>query len=170
METLRIVLRLIHISSGTVWVGAALFITLFLEPAVRASGPEGGRFMERLVTKTSFMKYMIISSLLTVLTGVVLYGIDSGFTTTWITSREGVIFSLGSLAGIGAYFTGQFLIAPTAQRIGTLGHEMAMAGGPPSTLQLSEMSILEGQAGRFGRMELVLMVISVLGMAGARIF
>ena len=38
MEALRIALRLVHIVSGTLWVGAALFVTLFLEPTVRRPG------------------------------------------------------------------------------------------------------------------------------------
>lgn len=170
METVRIILRLAHIFSGTVWVGAAIFITLFLEPTVRAAGAEGGRFMERLVTQTPLVKYMTAASLLTVLTGITLYGLDSNFALNWVLSQEGVIFTLGSLAGLGAYVTGQFVISPTAARIGALGGEMAMAGGPPSDVQLTEMSSLQGRAMRFGRIELVLMVISVAGMAGARIF
>lgn len=170
METLRIGLRLTHIFSGTLWVGSAIFITFFLDPVVRAAGAEGGRLMNRLVTTTGFAKYMIASSLLTVLSGITLYGLDAGFNSVWITSREGIIFSLGSLAGLAAYATGLFVIAPTSQRIGALGHEMALAGGPPSTLQLGEMATLQGRAMRFGRLEVVLMVLTVLGMAGARIF
>jgi uncharacterized membrane protein len=170
METIRIALRLAHIFSGTLWVGSAFFITLFLEPTVRAAGADGGHFMERLVTQTSLMKYMITSSLLTVVTGVILYALDAGFSLNWVTSTEGLIFTLGSVTGLGAYVTGQFMIAPTAQRIGALGQEMALVGGPPSGVQLSEMSNLQGRAMRFGRLEIVLMVISVLGMAGARIF
>jgi uncharacterized membrane protein len=170
METLRIFLRLTHIFSGTIWVGSALFITLFLEPVVRAAGAEGGRVMSRLVTTTAFAKYMITASLLTVVSGIVLYGLDAGFNSAWVTSREGLIFSLGSLAGLTAYVTGLFVIAPTSQRIGALGQEMALAGGPPTTVQLSEMTVLQGRALRFGRLEVFLMVITVLGMAGARIF
>lgn len=170
METARIILRLAHILSGTVWVGSAFFISLFLEPTVRAAGAEGGRFMERLVTQTPLVKYMTAASLLTVLTGITLYGLDSNFALNWVLSQEGVIFTLGSLAGLGAYVTGQFVISPTAARIGALGSEMAMAGGPPSEVHLTEMSSLQGRAMRFGRIELVLMVISVAGMAGARIF
>lgn len=169
MEALRIILRIIHIASGTFWVGAAIFITLFLEPTVHKEGASGGRFMERLVTETPFIKYMTLFALLTVITGVTLYGLDSRLTWSWIVSRQGVIFTIGSLAGLVAYVTGQFLISPTAQQIGALGHEMAMAGGPPSSIQLSEMTFLQGRASRFGKLELVLMVISVIGMAGARI-
>jgi hypothetical protein len=170
METLRIILRTIHILSGTFWVGAAIFITLFLEPTVRNAGAAGGRFMERLFTETPLMKYMVFSSLLTVLTGITLYGLDSRLTLSWIMTREGLVFTIGSVAGLVAYTTGQFVIAPTAQRIGTLGHEMAIAGGPPSPIQINEMTSLQGRASRFGRLELVLMVISVAGMAGARLF
>lgn len=170
METLRIILRLTHIFSGTIWVGSAIFMTLFLEPVVRAAGAEGGRVMNRLVTKTGFARYMIASSLLTVLSGIVLYGLDASFNAAWMASREGIIFSLGSLAGLSAYATGLFVIAPTSQRIGALGQEMALAGGPPSTIQVSEMESLQGRALRFGRVEVVLMVFTVLGMAGARIF
>lgn len=169
MEALRIFLRVVHIISGTLWVGAAIFITLFLEPTVRSAGAAGGRFMERLVTETPFIKYMTLFSLLTVFTGVALYGLDSQLTWSWIGTRQGVIFTFGSVAGLVAYVTGQFLISPTATRIGALGHEMAMAGGPPSSIQLNEMSFLQGRAARYGRLELVLMVISVVGMAGARL-
>lgn len=170
MQILRIVLRLTHISSGTFWIGAAIFLNLFLEPTIRAAGAEGGRFMQRLVTQTPVVKYMTLSSLLTVLSGITLYGLNAGFNSGWITTREGIIFTIGSLAGVVAYVTGQFVIAPTAGRIGALGQEIAMAGGPPSSVQLTEMSSLQARALRYGRMEAVLMVITIAGMAGARLF
>lgn len=170
METLRIILRLTHIFSGTMWVGSAIFMTLFLEPVVRAAGAEGGRFMSRLVTTTSVAKYMAGSSLLTVLAGIVLYGLDASFNSSWVTSREGIIFSIGSLAGIIAFATGTFVIAPTSRRIGALGAEIAMAGGPPTTVQLNEMTTLQERAQSSSRLEVILMVITVLGMAGARLF
>jgi hypothetical protein len=170
MEAVRIILRLIHISSGTFWVGAAIFITLFLNPTVRAAGAEGGRFMQRLITQTPVVKYMNYSSLLAVVSGILLYGFNVGFSAEWVASREGMIFTLGSLAGLVAYGTGHFLIAPTAQRMGVLGSEIAMAGGPPSELQLAEMSSLQARALWSGQLGLVMMVITVAGMAGARIF
>lgn len=170
METVRIILRLTHIFSGTIWVGSALFLTLFLEPVVQAAGAEGGRFMSRLVTTTGIVKYMAGSSLLAVLSGIVLYGLDAGFNPSWVTSREGIVFSLGSLAGLVAFVTGTFVIAPTSRRIGALGGEMAIAGGPPTTVQLNEMATLQGRAQFSGRLEVVLMIITVLGMGGARLF
>ncbi len=170
METTRIVLRTLHILSGTLWVGAAIFITLFIEPTVKKMGATGGQFMERLATESGLVKYMILSSLTTVVTGVVLYAIDSDFALSWVGTREGIIFTIGTVAGLVAYVTGQFVISPTAARIGALGHEMAIAGGPPSPVQLNEMALLQGRAIRAGRLELILMVITVAGMAGARLF
>jgi uncharacterized membrane protein len=170
METLRIALRLIHIFSGTLWVGAAIFVTLMLEPAARAAGVEGSRFMERLMAKTPFIKYMIGSSLLTVLAGITLYGLDAGFNRGWVTSAEGLTFSLGSLSGLLAYAAGQFVIGPTTARIGRLGHEMARAATPPTSAQRQQMAALESRVRTFGRLELLLMVLTVAGMAGARLF
>jgi hypothetical protein len=170
MEELRIVLRLTHIFAGTFWVGAAVFVGLFLEPAIRSAGEAGGRVMERLVTRTPFAKFMALSSLLTIVAGGVLYYLDARLSLSWITSREGLIFTLGAITGLIAYVTGQFVIGPTSGRIGALGQQMAAAGGPPTPEQLGEMAALQARAQRSGQLEFVLMVITIAAMAGARLF
>lgn len=43
-----VILRMIHLLSGVVWVGAVFFLTAVLEPAIEAGGPDAGRFMQRL--------------------------------------------------------------------------------------------------------------------------
>jgi hypothetical protein len=170
MEEMRIVLRLTHIFAGTFWVGAAVFMGLFLEPAVRHAGEAGGRVMERLVTQTPFGKFMAISSLLTVGAGIALYYLDARLSVSWITSREGLVFTVGAITGLIAYVTGQFVIGPTSQRIGALGQQMAANGGPPAPEQLGEMASLQARAQRSGQLEFVLMVITIAAMAGARLF
>lgn len=40
MEIIRIILRIVHICSGTAWVGAAFFTALFLQPTIRAAGAD----------------------------------------------------------------------------------------------------------------------------------
>jgi hypothetical protein len=47
-------LRLVHIVSGVFRVGTMLFVAGFLQPAVAAAGPDGGRVMQRLATATRF--------------------------------------------------------------------------------------------------------------------
>ena len=170
METLRIILRVLHITSGTLWVGSAVFITLFLEPTVHKAGDVGGRFMERLVTETPLMKYMIFSSLMTVISGVVLYGMDSRFAGDWILTREGMIFTIGTVAGLVGLRHRTVRCRANRWANWHLRPRIGDGGGPPSSVQLTEMSSLQMRATRFGRLELVLMVISVVGMAGARFF
>jgi uncharacterized membrane protein len=53
MDLYLVALRIIHITSGVVWLGGAFFITLFVEPAIKAAGNEGGKFMERFVNGSS---------------------------------------------------------------------------------------------------------------------
>jgi len=65
-------LRLLHIVAGVVWVGSAVFSALFLMPVARAAGPEGGRFVARLMQRMG--PAMGIGMLLTVIPGFVMYG------------------------------------------------------------------------------------------------
>ena len=48
MDFFLVALRLIHIVAGSFWVGAALMLAVFVEPTVRAVGPAGGQFMQKL--------------------------------------------------------------------------------------------------------------------------
>ncbi len=41
-------LRLVHVVFGAVWVGMMAFTVIFLTPAVRDVGPEGGKVMTAL--------------------------------------------------------------------------------------------------------------------------
>ena len=45
MSIYLILLRLIQIGAGVFWAGAAVMTAAFVEPAVRGSAPEGGKFM-----------------------------------------------------------------------------------------------------------------------------
>jgi uncharacterized membrane protein len=84
MNTLMIVLRVIHIFSGIFWVGTSLFFVFFFEPTLKSSGPAGGTVMGKL-SSGKFPVVIAISSLLTVVVGFVMYVIDSkGFQASWI--------------------------------------------------------------------------------------
>src|SRR5205823_6318157 len=98
-------LRLLHIVAGVFWVGSAVFVGLFLLPTARAAGPEGGRFMARLMQRTG--PVLGIAMLLTIVPGFIMYGrLSAGFNRAWVTSRPGlagkVALVTGSSRGIGA--------------------------------------------------------------------
>lgn len=169
MDIILIVLRLIHILAGIFWAGGAVISAAFLVPAVRALGPDGGKFMQQVIGKQKFSVYMTIGAILTVLAGIVLYWRDSnGFQLAWILAPSGLTFTSGSLAGIIVFFIGQFVNAPTAVRIGALAKEMQAAGGPPKPEQLAEMLKLQTRMGQAGVWGAILMVVAAAAMAMAR--
>ena len=104
MNIVMILLRLVHIGAGVFWAGAAVMIAAFVEPAVKESGPEGGRFMQRLVRGQRLSTYMSLSSLATALSGLILYWPVSGhLSVQWLTSGPGLTLTIGSVAGLLAF-------------------------------------------------------------------
>ena len=79
MNTLIVVLRLVHIVLGALWVGMFAFITFFLTPAVAKAGPEGGKIMAALQRR----KIMIVLPLLALLTIVSGVWLILGCTAAW---------------------------------------------------------------------------------------
>jgi len=166
MNILMILLRLVHIGSGVFWAGAAVMIAGFIEPAVKDSGPEGGRFMQRLVRGQRLSTYMSIASLATALSGVVLYWPISGnFNMNWLISGPGLTLTIGSVAGLLAFAVGALVNGPTAKQISALGQEMQAAGGPPNPSQLATMGALQARLRTAGIVDAALLGIAVAGMA-----
>ena len=67
MDTSVIVGRLIHILAGVFWVGAMVFVTVFLLPAIRETGPDGAKIMAA-ITRRRFMQVMPVVAILTIVT------------------------------------------------------------------------------------------------------
>src|SRR3989454_12780102 len=96
-----VVLRLIHILSGIFWVGTTFFLVGFLQPVVAQSGPEGGRFAQRLMSQKRFQAAMSVAAGLTILSGLLVYGRGSaGFQHAWGTSGPGRVLALGGRGAV----------------------------------------------------------------------
>ncbi len=94
-------LRLVHIVAGVFWVGSAVFMAAVLLPAARAAGAEGGHFMERLMQQPRTRAALGAAMLLTVLSGLAMYGrLSGGFERAWVTSPQGLALGLGAIATI----------------------------------------------------------------------
>jgi uncharacterized membrane protein len=168
MNAITIILRLIHIFAGVFWVGSSLTLVGFVEPAARAIGPEGAKFMQRLTGQTRFTFFAALSAPLTVLAGLVLYWQDSGFRPEWILTPSGLGFTVGGLAGIAAFVLGAAIIGPTAGQIAALGKEIQAAGGPPTPAQATKMHTLQEKLHRIGVWGAALLALAVVAMATAR--
>jgi hypothetical protein len=159
----------VHVAAGVGWVGGAAINSLFVEPSARATAPESASFMQYFMGRRRFSTFMAVSSGLTVLAGGLLFWHSSGgLQWAWMRSGPGLMFSLGSVAGIIVYFWGLFMIAPRAGRLSALGQAVAAAGGPPSPAQLAELHKLDREMSIAGRVDFVLLLAALFAMATAR--
>lgn len=162
-------LRVVHILAGVFWVGTAIFFFFFIEPSVKELGNTGEKFMGHLVQKKKMPIVITATTALTVLAGILLYWRGSdGFDLEWITSATGLGFTVGGVAAILAFAAGLVFIKPAVDRMGAIGQEIAMAGGPPSDAQASEIQRLGARLSLIGRIDLVLLTVAVVAMATAR--
>jgi len=165
---LIVVLRLLHIFAGVFWAGAIFTLIRFVMPAVKASGPEGGRFVRRIAVEAGLTKALVAAGFTTVLAGLALLWHDSaGFNSAWMGSGMGVVFSIGGLAGLGALTTGA-RTGMTIGKLGALGAAIEGKGGPPSPEQAAEMQRLQARMVGSTRATAIQLAIAVICMAVAR--
>lgn len=165
MDWYMIALRLIHFFSGIFWVGSTFFLIGFLAPTVQASGPEGGRFMQRLMNGTRFSTVIAVAGGLAMLSGLLMYwrisdGLNPG---VMFNSRLGL--TIGAIAGIAAGIVGGAVQGRASGRMAALGQQIAAQGGPPKPEQMTQMQALQETIRQGGVITAILMSIAVIGMA-----
>ncbi len=169
MDEYMVGLRLVHIFAGIVWVGFAWFITFMLRPAVQALGKEEQAFMRGLMKHSPVVSVMPLASLLTVVSGLLLYyRISDHFNSDWMSSTAGVVLSIGSAAGIVEFVFGGVVIGPTMEKISKLADALESQGQPPSQDQLAQLRGLQTRMRWADPASLVMTTVAVIGMAAAR--
>ena len=166
---LLLFLRLLHVGGGVLWVGAAIMYFAFVEPTLRTIGPASGTFMQNFTGRQKYPIYMSLVSLATILSGAFLYWfLSSGLRVAWMLRGPGLIYTIGSVVGIVAFFMGMLLISPRGKRLGALSAEIGRAGGPPTSAQLAEINQLNHEMHTIELVEFILLAVSLLTMATAR--
>jgi uncharacterized membrane protein len=165
MDIYVIVLRIIHITSGVFWAGAAFFNAWLLSPAVDDSGQEGSKVMGALMRR-GFVLILTVAAVVTILAGLLLYANKSdGFQVSWITSAGGLVLTLGVLCGLAGGSIGASMVGASASKMGELGAAIAQSGGKPSAEQGAQMAALKNRIAIGGRLNAALLLITVLCMA-----
>ncbi len=157
------ILRLIHILSAIFWVGTTLFMVGFLEPTVRASGPEGGKFMGRLIGGTRFSIVIAVAGWTTVMSGVLLYARYTNFDVL-VMFQSRLLLTVGAIAGILAGIVGTTMQGRATGRIAAINRSLATGEIQPSSDVNVEVERLQKTIGRGSRISAVLMIIAVIGM------
>jgi len=169
MDETMIILRLVHIFSGSFWVGTDLLMMLVIVPAVAALGPTGGAFMQGMQKHTRYAQLMPLASLLTILSGVWLYTrVSDGFNRDWMESAAGLTLTIGATAGLLAFFDGLLLIGPTMKRLDAAQHRLMASNPHPQPEMVAELQRLKARGAFAMQSTTVLSVISLVGMASAR--
>jgi hypothetical protein len=167
MDITMVFLRLIHILAGASWFGAGMLMMFVAEPFAKTVGAEGERFIGRLLSQSKYAPYMGVASLLTTLSGILLYWRASGgLQAVWIATNAGLALTIGGAAGIIALLVGMLVHMPTGARLAAIAKEMG--GGPPTPAQGQEIRALQAKIESANLWSTVLMITSLVGMAVAR--
>lgn len=159
------VLRIAHIFAGIVWVGVGFTLAMYFKPVFDAAGIDSRKFMRALYTKTAFDKLMPIVSMITTLAGIILYGLIMSFNSSFASSSQGIVLGIGALAGLAAAGHGGAVLGRRGAEYQSLVKE---AGDTPTGAQQQQMVEMEDFLLKHARISMWMMVVAVVGMAGAR--
>jgi uncharacterized membrane protein len=167
-RTITLLLRLVHILAGVFWVGAIFIIAGFLLPTARATGREGGRFMQHLMLQRRLPIFLAVAMGLTVLSGFTLYArIASATHGAWAGTPPGIAYGVGGLAAILGALVGMVVSGPAARRMAALGQRAAQDAGP-SAEQQAEIERLQGRMVLGSRLVAGFLGVAAAAMAIAR--
>ena len=163
MNYLVIVLRIIHILAGVFWVGGTLIMTFFIAPTIGATAESGQKFIGYLMNNLKFSQRMAASAGLTILAGVILFGLDAR-NSGWASSGAGRGFGIGALFAIIGFVYGM-LVGNTTKAMAKLG---AQFQGKPTPEQMAQMQALMKQQSTYSKIAAATLILAVLFMAISR--
>lgn len=166
-----IFLRFIHIVSAIFWGGSIMYLAWFIIPAVKALGPDGGKFMQRLAVTNKLPIVMLITGSLTVLGGILLIEqLSGGFQANWFGTPHGIIISIGGTLALTAFIIGLTVNLPTTKRMAAIGAAVAASGGPPNAEQQQELQMLRNRLFKATNIMAGLIFITAITMSIVRYF
>jgi hypothetical protein len=165
MDPLLLLLRLLHVGLGAIWVGMAVYTTVFMMPALQDAGPEGGKVMAGL-QRRGIMTVLPVLALGTLLSGFWLYWRDSGgLHPGFLRSGVGLGFGLGGLAALAAYVIGIAVMRPSMMRAAAL----AQGGdGADRAARAAQAQALRVRGAAASRLVTGLLLFALAAMAVAR--
>jgi hypothetical protein len=160
-----LLLRAAHVLLAAIWVGATVFTTLLLMPALQDSGPAAGPVMSALMRR-KMAAFMAALGGTTVLTGFYLYyRFTGGFDPALSGSTGAMVFGTGGIAGLAALIIGGAIIGRGTKTMVDLGPRLAAAPEPERAALAAEMAAVRRRVVTFSKVVIVLQVIAVVLMA-----
>ncbi len=168
MNALQITLRLVHILGGIFWVGSMVFNAVFLFPAIRDAGPDGGKVAAG-VMKRGFPVITPIVAILVMLSGLWMYSRASmGFDKVYMSSPVGMAFGTGAVFAILAFLVGMIVTRPAMMNAMALRQAAAQAAPAERDAKMAEAQAQQVRATGSGNVVAILLVCAAAAMAVAR--
>lgn len=164
-QTYLLILRLLHIVFGVFWAGSAIYFALFIIPAVKASGPEGAKFMQQL-SKTGFPIVIMISALITIIAGILLiWKLSGGFQSAWFSTSYAMVLTTGGGLAIISFLIGFTVNRPAANRLLKIGQTIAQQGAPPTAEQMQQLTAIRKRLFTASNIIAGLLILVVIAMS-----
>jgi len=157
-------LRIIHIVSGVFWVGGTLVMTFFVVPTIGATGEAGQKFVGHLMNNLRFSNRMATAAGLTILAGLILYGLDARAGAAWLRSSFAIGLGIGAVFALIGFGFG-LMIGRTTKAMAQLGAQMQ---GGPSPAQLTQMQTIRKQQATYSMISTSALVLATIFMAISR--
>jgi hypothetical protein len=169
MDPLLILLRLLHVGLGALWVGMAVFTTVFMTPAIQDAGADGGKVMAAL-QRRGIMTVLPALAIGTLISGLWLYWRASGgLGPEFLRSGVGLAFGIGGLASVVAYAIGMTVLRPSMMRAAALAQGMGPGlAEPERQARVAEAQALRARGAAAGRVVSGLLLFTLAAMAVAR--
>jgi len=157
-------LRIIHIGAGIFWVGGALVMTFFVGPTVGATAEAGQKFIGHLMNNQKLSNRLAAAAGLTILAGLILFGLDARAGSAWVRSSFATGLSIGAGFALVGFVFGM-LIGRNTKAMTQLGAQMQ---GKPSPQQLSQMQVIQRRQITYSYINVAALVLAVIFMSIAR--
>ncbi len=157
--------RVLHVLFAAFWVGSAAFLTLYVTPAIRATGPQGAPVMAELMRRR-MGAFIGAAAMLTVLSGLWMYWIFThGFDSAIVGRGAGLVIGIGGLCGIAAAVIGGAVVGRAAERAGALSRQVVhLPEGEEREAILQSVAALQRRVATSSRFAVVLLVAALVAM------
>ncbi len=164
MDLPLVIVRLVHIISGTFWVGAAIYLAVLLEPSIRSSSVELERQLLRRTSRLNSL-WITSSAVVTIASGFALISMTPGRSMSELGDGGwGTMILVGLLASLAAFFISGFAGMATAKLRRAV--ESASASATPDTER--QLANFRRRLSSLGYLNAILVVVAVGSMAIAR--
>jgi hypothetical protein len=165
---LFLTLRVFHVLLAASWLGATVFMSLILMPAINSAGSAGDQITVGLGRKGITPFFGALGGL-TVVTGIYLFWhFTGGFDPEISGSHAGIAYSIGGAAGLLAVILGGSVIGRSSKRVVAVIEQVAtLPDGTQKSALLQEAAGLRQRMSSFGMIVLTLQVIALALMAVA---